>query len=153
MFTSHSLPHREGKQMITTKLQIGSKKSGDKFAISVSVNLPTNRAEIASLGNSEDFETACHNRGYRIRLQEQSGAREYVSNLSAKERADVPAVTTKATEIITAYIADPAKANRQSGAPKISEVAVDSAALSMKPAQLAALKEQLAAQGITLNLK
>ena len=139
--------------MKQAKLNIGSRKSGDKFAVSCTFGEPETLLEVDALGNTEAFTVACFNRGYRIRLQEQSGAREYVSNLSAKERADVPAVTRATAEIVAKYIADPNKVSRQSHAAKPTEVVVDSAALKMSKADREALAATLAAQGITLTLK
>lgn len=139
--------------MKVAKLNIGSRKSGDKFAVTYTFGEPESLLEVDALGNSEAFTVACFNRGYRIRLQEQSGAREHVSNLSQKERADIPAVTKAVGEIVAKYIADPNKVARTTHAAKPTEVVVDSSALKMSKADREALAASLASQGITLTLK
>lgn len=140
--------------MEKAKLNIGSKASGDKFAVTIEIDLPTNQGEIETItkGNAE-YAVACFNRGHRIRCQEQSGAREYVSGLSVDQRKDIPAVTAKVLEIVTAYVDDEKKETRKAGRPSApKEFVVDSKTMNISPKQLEAMKAMAAAQGLKLTV-
>jgi hypothetical protein len=130
-------------------LKVGSRKSGDKFDVSVKVRVAETDADVAELCKDESLRVACFNRGYRIRLQENSGAREYVSAATVKEREDKDTLTANVQKIVSDFIADPTT-NRKSGRPATPRSVELPAELSKKDAEkFAAI---LKAQGITVTL-
>jgi hypothetical protein len=141
-------------------LRVGSKKSGDKFAVTLDYQEPTTEAEVIAICKSEAIRVACFNRGWRIRLQENSGAREYISALSAKQRDAIVAAKKDETldsnedfkaivKLVNDYIADPTT-TRKSGRPATPQEVVMPSTLSKKDAEKFA--EILKSQGIKVTI-
>lgn len=143
-------------------LKVGSKKSGDRFYVSASVNVAETDADVANVCKSEAIRVACFNRGWRIRLQETSGAREFVSALTAKARDEYLASAkadklsdnetfTSVQRLVNDYVANP-DAERKSGRPTTpKEVKVDPTALGLSKKAQDKMREQFAASGVVLT--
>lgn len=129
-------------------LKVGSRKSGDKFDVTVKTRVAETDADVAELCKSEDVRVACFNRGWRIRLQENSGAREYVSAATVAERKDVDTLTSNVTKLVTDYASDPT-VSRKSGRPATPQEVIIPAGLSKKDAS--AFADILKAQGIKVT--
>lgn len=136
--------------MKVDSLKVGSKKSGDKYDVEVSVKIAETDADVAELAKDEALRVACFNRGYRIRLQENSGAREYVSAATLAARNDKATLTSEVQTIVDAYVSDPT-ATRKSGRPATpKEVVIPQNSLSKK--DLTAMTELLKSQGIKVTI-
>lgn len=140
--------------MEKAKLNIGSKASGDKYAVTIEIDLPSEVGDIEKVihGNKE-YHLACFNRGHRIRCQEQSGAREYVSGLTVDQRKDTATVTAAVAKIVSDYVADEKKETRKAGRPSApKEFVVDTKTMKISDSQLEAMKIMAAAQGLKLTV-
>lgn len=142
--------------MNNATLKVGSKKSGDKFAVSLTYAEPTTEAEVVQTCTSEAIRVACFNRGWRIRLQENSGAREYVSALTVKARDSLVLAVKEGnvaenedfraiSKLIADYVANP-DAARKSGRPATPAEVILPADMSKK--DIARFAEILKSQGI-----
>jgi hypothetical protein len=129
-------------------LKVGSKKSGDKFDVTVKVRVAETDADVAELCKSEDVRVACFNRGWRIRLQENSGAREFVSAATLAARQDTATITADVTKLVNDYASDPT-VTRKSGRPATPQEVIIPTTLSKKDAEKFA--DLLKSQGIKVT--
>jgi len=138
--------------MQTLKLKVGSKKSGDVFAVQIEVgNIPSTFDELTNSSLPRDFIVAKFVRGLRIDLQDQSQAREYVSSLTVEQRKDIPAVTAKVAEIVAARLADPTA--KPAGRPATPREVIIPETVKLSKNQIAEMQKVAAAQGFTLTIK
>jgi hypothetical protein len=129
-------------------LKVGSRKSGDKFDVTVKVKIAETDADVAELVKDEAVRVACFNRGFRIRLQENSGAREFVSAATLAERQATETITEAVSKLVNDYAADPT-VSRKSGRLATPQEVIIPATLSKKDAEKFA--EVLKSQGIKVT--
>lgn len=153
--------------MKTETLKIGTKFGTELAQYEVSIRIPETPHDrfLLSIGKrtpgrmlpseteaAEEFQNQMFIRGYRIWLQEQSGARDEVKASTVADRKDSAAMTAKLQSVIDN--ADPLAPAKRTGRPaKPAEVKVDDAVkAAMQAGDMAALTALLAAQGVKLNI-
>lgn len=131
--------------MQNVTLKIGTRIGRELFQIERKVEIPSVWGEVAVMPIPDDVKLACFNRAWRIRLQENSGAREYLSGLTAEQRKaeNLPAILAEVDKILAEYVKDPtsAKAGRP---PKTVEITDNETVES--------LTAKLAAAGVKITL-
>jgi hypothetical protein len=146
--------------MKVAKLAIGSNKSGSKFDVVIDFDIPETDAEVAQVCKVESVRVARFVRADRIACQETSGAREYVSAMSQKDRDEhaqavkegkTSRFATEIAQLVSEYRANPDTV-RKSGRPSTpKEVVIEKDALSKK--DLEKMSAILKAQGITVTIR
>lgn len=134
------------------QLKIGTNIGTEKFQIEVPVEIPSTWKEVLDLDIPEDIKRDCFNRAWRIRLQENSGAREHLAGLSADERKpeNLVKVSAEVAEIIGQYQSDPTTAKKAGRPRRPQEVALPASLNEKERAKFAAVLE---AQGIKVTIK
>lgn len=145
--------------MKVAKLAIGSKKSGDHFDVVIDFDIPETDTEVASICKVEAVRVARFIRADRIACQETSGAREYVSAMSQKDRDEHAAAVkanqtsrfaTEIAKLVAEYRADPTVTHKVGRPATPREVVIPQNSLKAK--DLEAMKTLLESQGIKVTL-
>lgn len=111
------------------QLKIGTNIGQEEVQFEIPVEIPETWEEVQQLDIPNEVKAACFNRGWRIKLQEDSGARGRLKESTVTERADKAGMVKILSEIIGLFISDPTskKAGRK---PTTKEVILDSKELS-----------------------
>lgn len=135
--------------MKDSTLKVGSRKSGDAFHVSVKVRVAETDADVVQLCKDETIRVACFNRGFRIRRQENSGARELVSKATIAERKEMTTLSHNVAALVAKYEQNPIVSHRseRTTAPTIVALPVG---LSTKDTER--FSAILKAQGITVTI-
>lgn len=136
--------------MQTVNLKIGTNVGTEKIQYEVPVSIPADWAEVQSLEIPETVKAACFNRGWRIKLQEDSGARDRLQESTVDERKDKAGMVKILAAIVADFISDPT-AKRAGRPSRPQEVVIP--ADSMDKKALAQMTEVLKAQGIKVTIK
>lgn len=134
------------------QLKIGTNIGTEKIQYEVPAEIPSTWTEVQSLDIPAEVKTDCFNRGWRIKLQEQSGARDYLAETTPEQRKTENKATmiAKLSEIIGQFISDPTA--KKAGRPRQpQEVVIPQGAMSKNA--LAEMTKALEAQGIKVTLK
>ena len=133
-------------------IQIGSKFGTEHYSVEVPVELPETWEEVLAIEVPNDVKKACFNRGWRIRLQEVSGAREVVKTLTVEERKpeNIAKVAVRLAKVVADYIANPS-AKRPGRPAAQQEVVIPSDTMSKR--EIEKMTALLTAQGLKVTIK
>lgn len=139
--------------MKTETLKIGTKFGTEHFQVTVSIKEPETVEEMLQLARkSAAFVLAMFIRGWRIWLQEQSGARDFIAASTVAERKSVD-FASRVQKIVDA--ADPTAPPKRTGRPAQPKEVKMTPELSaaMKKGDTDAFAQLLAAQGIRISIQ